>query len=370
MATSVYHLDLTDARLEGATTALLPGDPGGCPGSPRRHRSSARASWRTSASTAAGSPTCTARRCSSSRRHRGPSASSPSTSSRSSACVRSCVWGRRARSSRISTSRRRRHDGRRASRRRLDALRARRVPRRRAPRARHAALDAGRDAGVTCHAGVSASCDTFYPARNATIRTRSTCRGASRRHRGVAPASRAQLRDGVVHRLTLCADGPARRLRGGRRRQPHPQREGHAGRLAGASATVLWSRWARLHGSWVGAPRRRHPHARSDRLRQGYGGPPKRSAKAKAGLLDDNRPRSRPGLDRLVADLERARTLHRTAGPPSHRRGSGRTGARASALVGHLVLVEIVEHPPATTVRPAPDTLTRSFRAAFRCTAL
>jgi len=109
----------------------------------------------------------------------------------------------RARSRRTSTSHRRDHDGSRAPRwasthyapieypavAHPDVVQPRRRP----------ALSA------CLPDGVSASCDTFYPARSGTTRSPGTSAALPRHHGGVAPAPRAELRNGVVHVLTLTA---------------------------------------------------------------------------------------------------------------------------------------------------------------------
>ena len=77
----------------------------------------------------------------------------------------------------------------------------------------NAALDAGRDAGVTCHAGVSASCDTFYPGQE---RYDSFSQYVPRRFQGATEEWRRlhvlnyEMESSTV--LTLCA---AMGLRGG-----------------------------------------------------------------------------------------------------------------------------------------------------------
>jgi len=77
----------------------------------------------------------------------------------------------------------------------------------------NAALDAGRDAGVTCHAGVSASCDTFYPGQE---RYDSYSQYVPRRFQGATEEWRRlhvlnyEMESSTV--LTLCA---AMGLRGG-----------------------------------------------------------------------------------------------------------------------------------------------------------
>ena len=63
MAREVYHLALNETMLEGATVALLPGDPKRVEKIARTPPSRKRASWPTSGSTAPGSPTPAACRC-------------------------------------------------------------------------------------------------------------------------------------------------------------------------------------------------------------------------------------------------------------------------------------------------------------------
>lgn len=165
MPRSVYHLDLTDDRLEGATVALLPGDPGRVPGLAQtppfeRPRELAnKREYRTWIAYLRGTPVLVT-----STGIGGPSASI-AIDELAQLGVRTFL--------RVGTTGAIQPDidvgdvvvttGAV----RLDGASTHYAPIEYPAVAHHAlvnaALEAARGHGITCHAGVSASCDTFYP---------------------------------------------------------------------------------------------------------------------------------------------------------------------------------------------------------------
>ena len=215
MPRSVYHLDLTDDRIEGAATALLPGDPGRVPGlaqtAPfeRARELASKREYRSWLAYMHGTPVLVV-----STGIGGPSASI-AIDELAQLGVRTFL--------RVGTTGAIQPDidvgdvvvttGAV----RLDGASTHYAPVE-YPAVAHyalvnAALDAGRDAGVTCHAGVSASCDTFYPGQE---RYDSFSQYVPRRFQGATEEWRRlhvlnyEMESSTV--LTLCA---AMGLRGG-----------------------------------------------------------------------------------------------------------------------------------------------------------
>ena len=234
---TVYHLNIDSDMIEGATVALLPGDPGrvealaSTPPFERARELANKREYRTwIAYLGARRPSWSRRRGLAGHRPR-----SPSTSSRSSASNVPASRHDRRDPGGHRHWHRDRHDRGGAARRRVHSLRADRVSGRGAPRGRAGRPRGGPGARRPVPAGVSASCDTFYPGQE---RYDSFSGYVPRRFQGATEEWRRlhvlnyEMESSTVLTLTR-RHGPARRLRGGRRRQPHPQR-GRDARRPGA----------------------------------------------------------------------------------------------------------------------------------------
>ena len=163
---TVYHLNIDSDQIEGATVALLPGDPGRVQALALHARpSSEGGSSPASASTAPGSPTSAATPVLVTSTGIGGPSASIAIDELAQLGVRTFlrVGTTGAIQEDIDIGTVVDHHGRRAPRRRVHALRADRVPRRGASGRRAGRGRGGRGLGVPFRTGVSASCDTFYP---------------------------------------------------------------------------------------------------------------------------------------------------------------------------------------------------------------